>query len=179
MTNVQVGQVWTDLDKRRLGRMFEIIDITGNQAKCEAVSGGYRNTKIRLDRFKPKYYRLKGAVIKANQNVTKQDAPKPDTSVGLPVGKVTQIAGTPYNMRDACADVISGSWGGFGSYALYDNGKVSIIVRFVRDDCYDTKVRLDGHLIYSKVSRTTLEVALESVKDFLKSVRDCLDEAVG
>lgn len=65
--NVQVGQVWEDADSRRAGRTFKIADIDDGMATCENLTGigGTPPSKptafIKLERFKPKYYKLKRA----------------------------------------------------------------------------------------------------------------------
>jgi hypothetical protein len=56
MSDVKVGQVWTDSDKRYLEfgfrRKLLIAAIKDNHAICSVV-GTKRVVKIRLDRFKP------------------------------------------------------------------------------------------------------------------------------
>lgn len=173
MSNVQVGQVWCDKDKRRVGRLFEVVDVNNGLADCVTVAGGTREkTKIRLDRFKPKYYVLKGASHGPLSKTAKSKA-QPKTAPPAP----PKTNGT--ELSDACAKVLGGNWGGFGSYALFDNSKVHIIIRLVRTNCYDVKVRLSGHLVYSSVSRADLDTTLGQVRSYLKSLRDNISDVVG
>lgn len=57
-----VGQIWQDNDKRSYGRRVRIVEIDGTHAVVELVTGrgvGHadakpgRQTRIRLDRFRP------------------------------------------------------------------------------------------------------------------------------
>jgi hypothetical protein len=172
MSNVQVGQVWSDKDKRRAGRKFEIVNIDQGLADCVMVAGGTREkTKIRLDRFKPKYYVLKGTA-QGPLSKTAKSKVQPKTAPPAPKTSGTELS-------DACAKVLGGNWGGFGSYALFDNSKVHIIIRLVRTNCYDVKVRLSGHLVYSSVSRADLDTTLGQVRSYLKSLRDNISDVVG
>jgi len=174
MSLVQENQVWLDKDKRRVGRLFEVVDVNGNFAICDMVAGGKRKrTKVRLDRFQPKYYALKGA---ANGPLAKTTKAKTTAVPATPV-KPTQTSGT--ELSDACAAVLGGTWGGFGNYALSDNNKVHLIVRKVRDNCYDVKARLNGCLVYSSVSRMNLDTTLGQVRSFLKGIRDNIADVVG
>jgi hypothetical protein len=68
MSDVKPGQIWTDTDKRSRGRHVRVVAITGSYATVEDVayspadkisaSLGGRIRRIRLDRFRPAYYRL-------------------------------------------------------------------------------------------------------------------------
>ncbi len=172
MSNVQVGQVWSDKDKRRVGRLFEVINVDVGLAECVMIVGGKKKkTKIRLNRFRPKYYVLKGAAHGPLSNAA-QTPSKPKFAPLSP-----KTAGT--ELSASCANVLEGTWGGFGSYALFDNNKVNIIVRQAGVDCYDVKIRLDGHLVYSSVSRSNLDTTLGNVRAFLKRIRDNIIDVVG
>ena len=176
MSVVQANQVWSDKDKRRLGRLFEVVSVNGNFATCDMVSGGKRKrTKVRLDRFQPKYYVLKGASAGPLSKTAQAQDPGQLPVVAQP--PTTKAPGT--ELSDACAEVLDGTWGGFGSYALFDNSKVHIIVRLVRTNCYDVKIRLSGHLVYSSVSRADLDTTLGQVRSFLKGLRDNIADVVG
>ncbi len=55
-TDVKVGQVWSDKDKRRPGRQLRVEQISDNSAQCSIRQGeesefGRRLTRIKLDRF--------------------------------------------------------------------------------------------------------------------------------
>jgi hypothetical protein len=59
MTEVKVGQIWIDNDKRGYGRRIRIVEIgtfpwdsSKRAALCEHVITGHQ-TWIRLNRFKP------------------------------------------------------------------------------------------------------------------------------
>ena len=170
LTWTAFAAVWSDKDKRRIGRKFEIVNIDQGLADCVTVAGGTREkTKIRLDRFKPKYYVLKGTVQGPLSKTAKSKDPAPTPP--------QKKGGT--KLSDACAEVLGGNWGGFGSYALFDNSKVHIIIRLVRTNCYDVKVRLSGHLVYSSVSRADLDTTLGQVRSYLKSLRDNISDVVG
>lgn len=172
MSNVQVGQVWSDKDKRRVGRLFEVVNVGQSLAECVMVSGGSKEkTKIRLDRFQPKYYVLKGAAQGPLSKTAKAAVPVASTP------PTQKSSGT--ELSDSCAAVLGGAWGGFGSYALFDNSKVHIIIRLVRANCYDVKIRLSGHLVYSSVSRADLDTTLGQVRSYLKSLRDNISDVVG
>jgi hypothetical protein len=47
---VQVGQTWTDVDKRRLGRTLRVVQIMGPKAICANTITGKR-ADIKLSRF--------------------------------------------------------------------------------------------------------------------------------
>ena len=49
---VKVGQVWQDVDDRMNGRRIKVVRLEVRYAICDVVGAG-RQTKIRLDRFKP------------------------------------------------------------------------------------------------------------------------------
>ena len=49
---VKVGQVWQDVDDRMNGRRIKVVRLEGRHAICDVVGAG-RQTKIRLDRFRP------------------------------------------------------------------------------------------------------------------------------
>jgi len=177
MSVVQANQVWCDNDKRRLGRLFEVVSVNGDFATCDMVAGGTRKrTKVRLDRFRPKYYALKGSALGPLSKTTQHSnvVMTPAQVVKAPVAKTP---GT--ELSDSCAKVLGGNWGGFGTYALFDNNKVHLIVRLVRANCYDVKIRLSGHLVYSDVSRADLDTTLGQVRSFLKSLRDNISDVVG
>lgn len=55
MTEVKVGQVWEDCDKRMAGRRIVVQRIEGRYAVCRRQGWLSRSgmTRIRLDRFKP------------------------------------------------------------------------------------------------------------------------------
>lgn len=52
---IRVGQIWESLDRREAGRRFEILDITGypGYILVQTLGVGGRQTRIRLDRFRP------------------------------------------------------------------------------------------------------------------------------
>ena len=177
MSNVQVGQVWEDNDKRRLGRLIEVVGVNNSLVNCELVANGKREkTKIRLDRFKPKYYTLKTKATATTVTLTIA----PSTTATQVADVPATVSTTPAtDLSVACSKVLGGNWGGFGHYALFDNNKVHIIVRLVRADCYDVKIRLSGHLVYSNVSRADLDTTLGQVRAHLKSLRDNIEDVVG
>jgi len=63
MTEVRVGQVWADNDKRSEGRHVKVVFLDGTHAwvvRCSPTGRVFTNargnaakTRIRLDRFKP------------------------------------------------------------------------------------------------------------------------------
>jgi len=58
--NVQVGQVYEDLDKRRRGRTFRVESILNNgKVLVKGISSSTKMTKISLNRFKTWKYKLK------------------------------------------------------------------------------------------------------------------------
>lgn len=60
-SEVKVGQVWIDNDKRMSNREIRIVRIEGGHAIGQIVLAPNRHTRIRLDRFRPisTGYRLK------------------------------------------------------------------------------------------------------------------------
>lgn len=52
MTEVKVGQIWKDNDKRHPTRLVEIVSISSDKASVINPETG-KKSKIRLDRFKP------------------------------------------------------------------------------------------------------------------------------
>ena len=55
-TDVKVGQIWSDKDKRRQGRQLRVEQINEDSAQCSIRQGedgefGRRLTRIKLDRF--------------------------------------------------------------------------------------------------------------------------------
>jgi hypothetical protein len=58
-SNVQVGQIWVDNDKRRVGRKLKIKSLKGKQVDCEVISkspftkNGKKFVRIKLERFRP------------------------------------------------------------------------------------------------------------------------------
>ena len=55
-TDVKVGQIWSDKDKRRQGRQLRVEQISDGSAQCSIRQGeesefGRRLTRIKLDRF--------------------------------------------------------------------------------------------------------------------------------
>jgi len=55
-TNVAVGQVWADKDKRRQGRQLRVEGISDGYAQCSTRQGGegefsQKRSRIKLDRF--------------------------------------------------------------------------------------------------------------------------------
>ena len=121
--------------------------------------------------FQPKYYALKVA----HDPLSKTE----NTQVLIAEPEPVEQKVNCTELSDACAAILEGTWGGFGSYALFDNGKIHIIVRFVRTNCYDIKIRLSGHLVYSSVSRTDLDTTLGQVRSYLKGLRDNIVDVVG
>lgn len=61
MSEVKVGQVWEDCDRRMHGRRVEVLEVDATHALVKVATTG-RRTRIRLDRFKPVStgYRLVG-----------------------------------------------------------------------------------------------------------------------
>lgn len=188
MSQVVVGQVWGDRDKRRAGRTFEVVDVVNNEAVCDVLSKSSGNTRsrkrtnIRLDRFKPKYY-----VLEKNASVTvkKKAVPKSNGSTPSPARQLlaTMAAqgaapNTLGSLKDECERVLCGNWGSAGVYAVLTNKRVDVVVREVRKDCYDIKARLDGHLIYSDVGHANLQTSLGQLRAVMKSWRDNLSDIV-
>lgn len=55
-TDVKVGQVWSDKDKRRQGRQLRVEQVNDGTAQCSIRQGeesefGQRLTRIKLERF--------------------------------------------------------------------------------------------------------------------------------
>jgi hypothetical protein len=167
MIQVQVKQIWNDKDKRRVGRTFEVVNTDDTFAYCQSISNGKkRKTKVRLNRFSPKYYELHSTVMTPMSDVTliSADDIAIDSTTALHVD---------------CASIMQGNWGGFGKFAVLDTDNVGITVREVKDNSYDIKVRVSGHLVYSNASRADLTSNLTQVRDFLKSVKDNISDMVG
>lgn len=163
MRQVQIGQIWHDKDRRRVGRKFEVISLGINSAECnmlsksDGVSRARNRTKIRLDRFKPKYY------------ILEHDAAKPRP--GVPPLSSNEL-------YEKCQDILSGTWGGYGSYVTFNNDTIAASIREVRTDCYDVKARINDHLVYSNVVNNNIEEATYQLKNYLVSLRDKLSNVI-
>jgi len=178
--NVLVGQVWGDKDKRRTGRTFKVVNVTNKVAVCEILSKATsksrsrRKTNIKLTRFRPKYYVLEKNVTAATSgllNTLRQpQPPQVDTTVTNAVVVST--------LQAECEAVLHGSWGSFGNWAVLNNNGLDVIVRRVRYDCHDVKARIDGHLIYSHVTRSSATDAMNALKDQLEQWRDTMTNVV-
>lgn len=53
MSAVRVGQVWEDNDWRSKGRQVLVLAVDETHATVKSPSGHGRQTRIRLDRFRP------------------------------------------------------------------------------------------------------------------------------
>ena len=77
-TDVKVGQIWSDKDKRRQGRQLRVEQINEDSAQCSIRQGedgefGRRLTRIKLDRF-ARYQLLK--------DVEQQGSPESESGTG-------------------------------------------------------------------------------------------------
>ena len=69
-TNVAVGQIWADKDKRRQGRQLRVEGISDGYAQCSTRQGGegefsQKRSRIKLDRFS-RYDLISGAQEKTD-----------------------------------------------------------------------------------------------------------------
>jgi len=69
-TNVAVGQIWADKDKRRQGRQLRVEGISDGYAQCSTRQGNegefsQKRSRIKLDRFS-RYDLISGAQEKTD-----------------------------------------------------------------------------------------------------------------
>lgn len=142
---VTVGQIWSDKDKRRLGRTIRVDSIIDNEVVCELVTAGMSKgrplVKIRLDRFRPQYYALKDPVSVAKVNVVS------DAS----------------SLLDRCNDEWrSVDWKKISQHTVgVDSGRSQIRIREVNKKCYDAKLLVNNRWVLSVVIRENLYNAVD------------------
>jgi hypothetical protein len=185
--NVRVGQVWEDADSRRAGRTFKIANIDGDMATCENLTGigGIPPAKttafIKLERFKPKYYKLKRAsgnsdladdLAKALQYDSDKDPdfisrasdvdPPPDSfSYSFKEVKVVRRKPKAALVR-GCRNFWPGEWREVGPYVVLcsPNNDFEVSMPF------EIRVKLYQFIIFKGTIRGDVIDALMKVQDF-------------
>jgi hypothetical protein len=184
MSDVKVGQLWEDNDKRRNGRLISVLSIDNNKARCEVLKftpGVHIKKKfvsIRLDRFKPTSngYKLVGGTI----NVTAALKNPSVDFISLNLDSATKKK----NFADLCSDQFPGDWkyfkGSCYDAALLENDSVRIIVRDYGDG-YDAKLFILHSLVFSNTYQRTaslLDVFIEIIDVGKDVANDLLDVMV-
>ena len=62
---VAVGQIWRRVNKERVEKLFEVLEVGTTHA---LVSSGLRTTRVRLDRFRPEYQGYERVEFKSRTN---------------------------------------------------------------------------------------------------------------
>ncbi len=158
MQDVKVGQVWSDKDKRRIGRTIIVNKIDGGRAVCQIVTSGMskgkKSVKIKIDRFQPKYYVLRDSISMPNV------AP-PLTVVQSPV---VAEADKVLTLVEHCKNEWFADWKKIDQHtAGIDSGNVSVRVRKVNDECFDVKMLVNSRWVFSSAIKEDLHGALDKL----------------
>ena len=188
--NVEIGQVWEDADSRRAGRTFEVVNIDDGMATCENLTGtgGSQPTKptafIKLERFHPKYYKLRPSKNKTIGLVTvgsvvslKESEPptQPEEFVDefLPVkfDKIEIVRRKPKAVLvQECKNFWPGDWKEVGPCVMlcseHNDFEVSIreLEEFYKP--FEIRVKLYQFTIFTGTIRGDITDALTKVQDF-------------
>jgi len=169
MEDVKVGQIWSDKDKRRIGRTIRVDSINAGQAVCKVVTPGLSKGKpvvrIRVDRFRPKYYTLKDSIALPNL-AAKHLAAKP-VKIIPPQPQIMRSVIPPkvdLSLVDSCKSSWDVDWKKIDQSTVgVDSGTVSVRVREVNDQCYDVKVLINSKWVFSVAMNERLPDALDKL----------------
>ena len=170
--NVQVGQVWNDLDSRRSGRSFMVEAVLNDgRALIKPLVRGSKMTKISLNRFKPWKYRLQSAnyvsVPSSAPPVSVTSVTYTDASLAL-ADSVTYMS--PLVMK--CKSCVRGDWKSEWPHtATLSSGCLELVVRNFDCTSFDVKIKLDGLVVDTWVAHhIDLAVVLQHLKDRLNDI---------
>lgn len=178
MSNIQVGQVWCDMDGRRFGRSFKIEAVLNDgRVLTKPVSGREKMTKIRIDRFKPWRYKLQNlSNVVANVAATAKSSVNlyGGISCSVPLSTTVPVVSSLGSLVDKCKEVITGDWKSeWPHIATLKQGYLGLVVRSIKDTAYDVKVMFDGMIIETWSSQhLDLKVVLEKLRDKLSEMRN-------
>lgn len=184
--NVQVGQVWEDADSRRSGRTFKIANIDDGMATCENLTGigGAQPTKptafIKLERFKPKYYKLKNGNANADladdlAKAIKYESDKDPNFISRAAdplfSKVEVVRRKPKAaLVQDCKNFWPGEWREVGPYVMLcsENNDFEVSIRQLEEfhKPFEIRVKLYQFTIFSGTIRGDVRDALVKVQDF-------------
>ena len=171
-TQVQKDQIWQDNHVNRRDRKFKVEAILGDEALVKSVSGtdNPKFTKIKLERFKPRYYSL----VKDSANTTtvvSKSVPTPATApapVAAPV-LVGPPVGASMLLQDCCTHFPNVTWKAVAhttDVVEATSGSFNIVIRKYKTDSYDIKIRVDGIIVDTWVANhLDLTTVLDSLKD--------------
>lgn len=173
--DVQIGQVWEDTDRRRMGRTFKVvnIDTSDGTVTCENLTGanGTEPSKpisfINKKRFISKYYKLKAKALTTASTLSDGEvAVVSNTFHQIPI---VRRQPKPILIEEANA-TWPGDWREVGQFLILssDNEDFEVSVRPMDrfNGLFNVRIRLYQYTIWDQNFRTSLKNALERTQDY-------------
>jgi hypothetical protein len=192
MTQVEVGQVWADKDKRRGGRLFMISNIDDGMATCENLPSkdgkvpGKPISFIRLDRFKTvRHYSLIDKPARTESIEVSEVTPETYSVVSDEdlevINNIVRVNPTVVKRNTDHSQLLlekvnkewptPEGWKKIGSFFMTGNDMFEISVRpeGVTDN-FEVRIKLYNYCVFDSRIRGTIEDALVKCKNYLRSV---------
>lgn len=190
MTQVEIGQIWADKDKRRAGRMFIISNIDDGLATCENIpssdgkSPGNSISFIRLDRFKtPRYYSLIGKPVRieAKKEVTPLTYSVVSDEDLEAINNIVRVNPTVVKRNTDHSELLlekintewptPEGWKKIGSFFMTGNDMFEVSIRPEGvTNAFEVRIKLYKYCIFDSRIRGTVEDTLVKCKSYLRSV---------